>query len=169
VLEKLDQLEFDSVLDVGCGTGTLLALIISKKNDIMVSGIDLSPEMIRVAKEQLRERAELRVGDSERLPWVESSFNVVVNTDSFHHYPNPEKALTEMKKVLKSNGHLIIADSWKPTPIRQIMNSFMRFNESGDVRIYSRKEICRLLEECGFELIEWELINREAYIVTAIT
>ena len=50
VLEQVEQLEFDTILDVGCGTGTLLSLITSKNSNATISGIDLSPEMIKVAK-----------------------------------------------------------------------------------------------------------------------
>jgi len=168
VLEQLEQLEFDTILDVGCGTGTLLSLITSKNSNAMISGVDLSTEMIKVAKGKLSEKADLRVGDSEELPWTESSFDVVLSTQSFHHYPNPDKVLAEMKRVLKPNGHLIIADLWSPTPVRQIMNFLMRFDKGGDVRVYSKKEICRLIEESGFKSIEWSAIYSEAFILSAI-
>lgn len=168
VLEKLEQLEFDTILDVGCGTGTLLSLIMPENSNATVSGIDLSSEMIKVAKGKLGEKTDLRVGDSEELPWTESSFDVVLSTQSFHHYPNPGKVLAEMKRVLKPNGHLIIADVWSPTPVRQIMNLLMRFNKDGDVRFYSEKEICRLVEESEFKSIEWGVINNEAFILSAI-
>ena len=168
VLEELGPLEFDTILDVGCGTGTLLSLITYKNSNATISGIDLSPEMIRVAKSKLGEKADLRVGDSEELPWTESNFDVLLNTQSFHHYPNPGKVLAEMKRVLKPNGHLIIADLWRPTPVRQIMNLLMRFTKDGDVRVYSEKEICRLVEGSGFKSIEWGVINSEAFIISAI-
>ncbi len=168
VLEKLEQLEFDTILDVGCGTGTLLSLIRSKNSNATISGIDISPEMIKVAKGKLGEKADLRVGDSEELPWTESSFDVALSTQSFHHYPNPGKVLAEIKRVLKPNGHLIVADLWSPTPVRQIMNLLMRFTKDGDVRVYSEKEICRLVEGSGFKSIEWGVINSEAFILSAI-
>lgn len=168
VLEKLEQLEFDTVLDVGCGTGVLLSLITSRSSNATVSGIDLSSEMIKVAKGKLDEKADLRVGDSEELPWAESSFDVVLSTQSFHHYPNPAKVLAEIKRVLKPNGHLIITDVWSPTPVRQIMNLLMRFDKDGDVRVYSEKEICRLVEGSGFKSIEWGVINSGAFILSAI-
>ncbi len=168
VLQKLEQLQFDSILDVGCGTGTLLSLIKLENRNTAISGGDLSPEMIKVAEDKLGGKADLRVGDSEELPWTESSFDVVLSTQSFHHYPNPGKVLVEMKRVLKANGHLIITDVWSPTPVRQIMNLLMRFDKDGDVRVYSEKEICRLVEGSGFKSIEWGVINSEAFILSAI-
>ncbi len=168
VMEKLEQLEFDTILDIGCGTGTFLSLITAKSSNATISGIDLSPEMIKAAKGKLGGTVDLRVGDSEELPWAESSFDVVLSTQSFHHYPNPGKVLAEMKRVLKPNGHLIIADFWRPAPVRQIMNLLMRFDKDGDVRVYSEKEIRRLVEGTGFKSIEWDVINNQAFILSAM-
>lgn len=169
VLEKLDKLEFNSILDIGCGTGTLLSLIMSKNSNINVSGIDLSSEMIKLAAVKLGEVADLRDGDSEELPWDDNSFEIVVSTHSFHHYPNPSKVIDEMYRVLKPDGYLIITDAWSPTPLRQIINFFMRFDKGGDVRFYSEKEICNLVKLSGFNSIEWTPINTKAFILSAVS
>jgi ubiquinone/menaquinone biosynthesis C-methylase UbiE len=118
-LKKLSLFPHRSVVDIGCGTGAVLSLISQQSRSVLtLAGIDLSPEMIRVAKSKLASRADLRVGDAEELPWPDHSFNIVLCLDSFHHYPHPQKALFEMKRVAQRHGTLILGDGWWPSPIR---------------------------------------------------
>jgi len=167
VLERLNHLPCHSVLDVGCGTGEILSKIAAREG-LTLAGIDLSPQMIGVAQQKLGKQADLRVGEAEKLPWPDNSFDVVLCLDSFHHYPHPRKVLAEMTRVAKSAGRLILGDLWQPTPLRQLMNWLMPLTRGGDVRVYSKKEICDLLNESGFTAIQWGLVNESAYVVTAI-
>ena len=137
------------------------------QDNLTLAGIDLSSEMIRVARRKIPGSVDLRIGDAEELPWSDSSFDVVLCLDSFHHYPHPQKALSEMKRVIRVHDRLILGDFWKPTPVRQLMNLFIRFSKDGDVRVYSKSEICHLLRSAGFMGIQWELVNKNAYVVTA--
>jgi len=166
VLRKLDQLSFNKLLDVSCGTGNLLSLI-SSKYDAQIAGVDLSPDMLEIARDKLGEKADLRVGDSESLPFDDESFNVVTCTDSFHHYPHPGNVLLEFKRVLKQEGHIIIADLSVPKPLRQLGNLLIPFTKDGDVRVYSEAEIRELLVNSGFKGFEWEQVSVSAFIVTA--
>ncbi|WP_066497103.1 class I SAM-dependent methyltransferase [Abyssisolibacter fermentans] len=88
VLEKLSTIKYKSILDIGCGTGNMLSMI-PKKEDITFCGLDLSSEMIRVAKKKLNDDVALKIGDSENLPWDKNTFDVVLCIDSFHCYPKP--------------------------------------------------------------------------------
>jgi ubiquinone/menaquinone biosynthesis C-methylase UbiE len=166
VVEKLDLFAYDSILDVGCGTGTVLSMIRHRNQGAKLHGLDLAPEMIKIAREKLGANAELKIGDSEQLPWADNSFDVMLCTDSFHHYPNPEKVLYEMERVLKSNGHLIIGDPWVPTPLRGVINLFFNFGNSGDVKMYSGEEFVLILSKVGFSDIQWQR-NGFTIIVTA--
>ena len=84
---------FGSVLDVGCGSGGLLALL-NRPGVGLLAGVDISPNMIEEAKRRLGTGADLKVGDSEKLPWEATSFDLVVSTDSLHHWPNPVQAFS---------------------------------------------------------------------------
>ena len=165
MIDKLDDLDYSSLLDIGFGTGEVLSRIATE--GVQYSGLDISPQMLSIARKNLGENVDLRLGDSEELPWDDESFNVVMCLNSFHHYPNPEKVLSEMRRVLKTGGKLVMADPWQSTPFRQIMNLFIRFNGGGDVKIYSESEICTLLGRSGFKNIEWEKANKNAFIVMA--
>jgi len=167
VLEKLASFPHQSVLDIGCGTGEVLSKL-AEREGLSLAGLDLSPEMIGMARQKLGDRDDLRAGDVEELPWPNGSFDVVLCLDSFHHYPRPFDALAEMWRVISEGGRLILADFWKPAPMRQLINLFIGFSKDGDVRVYSEPEIRRLLWQSGFEQIRWELVNDSAYVVTAL-
>ena len=155
---------FASVLDVGCGTGNLLSLF--RGRNITLAGSDLSPGMVAEAVRRLGGDADVRVADSESLPWDAGSFDLVVSTDSFHHYPRPLQALSEMRRVLRRNGHLVLADVWAPFPIRQLGNLAARFGRDGDVRVYSDMELTLMMRETGFEEIK-RVANTFSAIVMA--
>ena len=86
---------FGAILDIGCGTGALLKMVREKRKDARLSGVDLSEKMIQVAKAKLGKMADLRVSDSENLPFPNGAFDLVMCTYSFHHYPNPGAVLSE--------------------------------------------------------------------------
>jgi ubiquinone/menaquinone biosynthesis C-methylase UbiE len=165
VTKTMDKFEYKSVLDVGCGNGNFLIEVLKRKK-VAVAGIDLSEKMIDEAKIRLGSEADLRNGDSEHMPWKNSSFDVVTCTLSFHHYPNPGAVLKEMRRVLNPGGKVIIADPWRPTPLRQIANIVLPLRKTGDIRFYSKPEIQKLLEQSGFKLISWEQA-KSAFILVA--
>lgn len=170
VLQKIDEQPFKTMLDVGCGTGSLLAMVVKQYDNVQVSGIDFSPKMLNVASQVLGNQAELVLGDAEKLPWPDNSFDLLVCNSSFHHYPEPLKVLMEMRRVLKSNGRVIIADPWWSGTIRLLINLYLRtpLNMEGDVRIYSQHEFKWLLSKCGFKSIEWEKPSNKYCIARAV-
>ncbi|TDX53327.1 class I SAM-dependent methyltransferase [Orenia marismortui] len=166
LLKRLHSLNFNSILDVGCGKGSLLARINKFDQSITLAGLDSSADKIRVAKRRLGEKSDLIICDSEILPWDEGSFDLVVCSEAFQRYTHPERVLSEMKRVIKPNGYLIVGDYWKITPLRQINNLF-RAILNNSLKIYSKTEISDLLEQYSFKLTEWELIDNSIYILVA--
>jgi ubiquinone/menaquinone biosynthesis C-methylase UbiE len=172
VVQEVEGKNFSTLLDVGCGTGIFLSMVLNKF-DVNVSGIDISPGMIEKSRELLRDCADLKIGDSEHLPWKDDSFDIVTCIASFHHYPNPERVLKEMERVLKHNGSAVIADPWASNPWRFFANLIIRspLNKHGEVRMYSQREIQELLETAGFTSIKWKTKRtswRTYFIVTAL-
>lgn len=97
------------VLDVGCGTGNFARLLATRAE--RVTGIDLSPEMIRIARAQqpVLENIEYHCGDFFEFPFETESFDCVVSLATLHHF-ELQSALTRMKTILKPGGTLIIQD-----------------------------------------------------------
>lgn len=166
IINRIMFLNPKKLLDIGCGTGNVL-MRINRNENLYLYGIDISEKMIEKAKKNLGNKAELKVGDSEYLPWKDNSFDVIVCNASFHHYPNPEKVLLEMKRVLKKNGTVIIGDPTGPIIVRQILNLLFKFSNNGDYRAYSKKEIEALLIKCGLEPFNFKKINWKSFAINA--
>ena len=145
LLEQLAQIPHASVLDVGCGTGALLRAVRAKFPSARCAGLDLSEHMLTVAREALDPSVELRQGDAAALPFESGQFEVVLCNDSFHHYPEPERALGEMARVLRPGGILLLGDCTAPAGVREITNLLLPLSREGDVRLYSPDELCALL------------------------
>jgi len=103
------------VLDAGTGPGTLARGIARSFPRLQVYGIDLSEDMIRLAREharreQLEERVHFESGNVAHLPYPDHSFDVVVSTISMHHWYELEQPLRDLYRVLRPGGRLWIYD-----------------------------------------------------------
>lgn len=112
LLEYVDLPQGANILDMGCGTGKLLNRLLSKFTDIRGTGLDLSPEMLRMARQSDRHRPRLIYiqGQAESLPFGEGQFDAVFSTISFLHYLQPEQVLREVGRVLSPGGRFYLVD-----------------------------------------------------------
>lgn len=163
LLDRLSHISYHSVLDLGCGTGEMMKQILQTDNCKELYGIDLSEEMLAVAKSKLPDQVKLLLGDSESLPFPDNFFDVVYCNDSFHHYPAPRNVLSEVQRVLKPGGTFLMGDCWQPYIGRVIINFYMRHSKEGDVKIYSETEMVSMLSEY-FHDVSWERIGNTACI-----
>lgn len=106
----------ESVLDVGCGTGSVA---IAAKRCVgltgSVNGIDASPEMLsRAAKKAARAglKIEFQQAFAQSLPFPDARFDAVLSTVMFHHLPRParQRCAAEMRRVVKPNGRVLVVD-----------------------------------------------------------
>ncbi len=109
-----------SVLDVGCGTGELTLMAKTRVGHGRVVGIDAAPEMIAYARNkaaQAQIAVDIQLQPVERLAFPDSSFDVVLSSLMMHHLPDSLKsqALSEIRRVLKHKGALVIMDFRRPT------------------------------------------------------
>ncbi|MBI5795512.1 MAG: class I SAM-dependent methyltransferase [Planctomycetes bacterium] len=112
----------DKVLDVGCGTGTLTLAAREKTGSAgEVHGIDSSPEMIDVASKKatgIGADIKFQVALIEAIPYPNGYFDVVLSSLMIHHLPGDalkQKAFSEMRRVLKPGGRILIVDFEPPT------------------------------------------------------
>jgi ubiquinone/menaquinone biosynthesis C-methylase UbiE len=103
------------VLDAGTGPGRLARDIARRQPRLRVYGIDLSEDMIGLAREhtkreQLEERVHFDIGNIAHMPYPDQSFDLVVSTISMHHWYELEQPLRELSRVLRPAGRLWIYD-----------------------------------------------------------
>ncbi|MGH3103467.1 MAG: class I SAM-dependent methyltransferase [Gaiellaceae bacterium] len=104
VLVREGALRGRRVLDVGCGTGKLAAAL-AERYGCRVSGVDVSPEMLAVARGRVPPGVELQLAAAEALPFEDASFERVVLTLVVHHLDRP-RACPEFRRVLGEDGRL---------------------------------------------------------------
>jgi ubiquinone/menaquinone biosynthesis C-methylase UbiE len=157
----------DRVLDVGCGTGAAVrkvAPIVER-----AAGVDLSSAMIRRARELAagRPNVELEVADSEHLPFADGEFTAVLCTTSFHHYPNPERAVGEMARVLLPGGRVAIGDGCSDGLAARAFDWVLRTFQPSHVRMYRSRELEELLAGAGMAHQSTRWLLRGGYMIMA--
>ena len=143
-------------LDIGCGTGYAVRLVNTLlQGKGVFFGADISPRMIEIAKANAVDFTNIHfvVGDAEKMPVDSDAFDIILCTNSFHHYQNPEKALGEIFRLLKQRGRFYVmdvtADNWL---IRRI-DTQVKKRENEHVKFYSTVEFCALFRGVGMSYV----------------
>ena len=166
--ESLEALQLgaeDRLLDVGCGTGAACRSAASVTASVV--GIDLSPEMIRQARELASGLANVHfeIADSEHLPFDDGAFTAVVCSNSFHHYPDPGRAVREMTRVLAPGGRLVLGDACSDRTAARIADVFLRRFEPGHVRLYRSDELGAFVRGAGLSRVELRRLSGGGFAI----
>lgn len=100
----IDQEMF--LLDIGCGTGFFLSLLSDER--WRLTGVDISPNAIAIAKEAVLD-CQFKVAEMEHLPFSDSSFDIIVANNSFQYSNNFSATMKEVFRVLKTNGKAVFS------------------------------------------------------------
>ncbi|MEL6461555.1 MAG: class I SAM-dependent methyltransferase [Cyanobacteria bacterium J06621_15] len=155
--------QFDSqstILDVACGTGEFERLLLDKNPTQRITGVDISEKMLDIAKEKCRDysNVEFHQTSANSLPFANHSFDVVVCANAFHYFEKPLVALSEMKRVVKPNGKLIILDWSKDFLVCRICDWILQIFDPAHQQCYTQTELHQLLISADFK------INRAAMV-----
>lgn len=163
IAKYLENKKYIKLLDIGCGTAYLKELLPEKTE---YYGLDLSTEMLKVAKNKNLPNTHLTQGRSDQIPYEDNTFDVVTCSQSFHHYPDRQKALQEAKRVLKPDGIYILSDTGTGGISGWFDNNILfKIIHSGDYKSSGRKEIETLLKNEGFEILESYNLSRIVYTI----
>lgn len=134
-----------SVLDVGTGPGHMPIRLAALRPDLAVHGVDLSPDMLATARRAADEAGvadcvAFRQGDAKTLPYPDHAFDMVVSHVMLHHADDPAVMLSEMMRVLKPGGRLLLKDicrtpDWTIAPTARILGAFIGYTPE-ETRLY---------------------------------
>jgi ubiquinone/menaquinone biosynthesis C-methylase UbiE len=148
--------EGSRLLDLGCGTGWAIirAAALTGANGLAV-GIDISRGMIERATKNAGHvpNAAFYLAGADKLPLEGDYFDVVISTNSFHHYPDQLAALAEVHRVLKPGGRVYILDLSADDPFTRWVDRRSREREPEHARYYSAKEFAGMFAHVGLHYI----------------
>lgn len=153
IVEEIQKSDCGKILDVGCGNGNLFTHILNDEYELF--GVDFSENMIAEANRKCGDNASFSVADAEKLPFDDNTFDIIVCNASFHHYMHPNEVLSEMNRVLKYGGKLLIGDPYVPGFVRPFVNVLTKFSDNGDYHFYGFKEMKKLFIENEFHPISF--------------
>ena len=110
VLEKMGLSATDNVLDVGCGSGWLSRHVGRLVPEGRVVGMDISDEMVRVARRSSAEHDNILfiAGEVSEIPWDSNFFTQAISVESAYYWPNPAAGVKEIHRVLRPGGRIWI-------------------------------------------------------------
>jgi ubiquinone/menaquinone biosynthesis C-methylase UbiE len=165
-LRRMELRPGERVLDLGCGAGwasRILARLVGDgpEGHGQVVGVDISDEMIRRARAASRDFDNLMFvwGSAQQIPWEENFFDKVLSVESFYYYPDQERALHELFRVMAPRGRLfILINLYKDNPYS------LRWAEELKVRVQARSaaEYVELLQAHAFEEVEAQRVPDES-------
>ena len=150
-----------AVLDLACGTGDFTGEILRCCPGTEVVGVDLTPEMLDIARRKLAGAGNVRfqTGDAQDLHDIPSgSFGLVVCAFGFRNFPDKAKALAECRRVLTPGGELLVLELFRPTsrPLGFLVNAWLAAVTSVFARgareeyAYLRRSISGTVDADGF-------------------
>ena len=147
------------VLDVGCGTGTLLRLAAGQSTGATFVGIDPDPAILGRARPKLADLPEVsvEVGSATKLPFDSGSFDRVLSTLAFHHLRGDEKAeaMREILRVLRPGGEFHLGDFGAPDTLATRITSFLTERIGGEhVQENFQGLLPSMLARAGFTGVE---------------
>jgi len=148
VLDALGPVEGREVLEIACGTGRFTVLLAEQGADIV--GLDISEPMLRQGREKAQaagvdDHLELLRGDAGRLPFPDDHFDAAFAMRFFHLADTPASFLEEMARVSREQ---VFFDTFNRFSTRSVYNWALPMGS----RLYSSREVDRLLSDTGLEL-----------------
>jgi demethylmenaquinone methyltransferase/2-methoxy-6-polyprenyl-1,4-benzoquinol methylase len=131
-IRLLDDIHPKVILDVATGTGDFSIEALSLKPEKVI-GVDISEGMLSVGRQKLKERnldkiIELKLGDSENLPFADNYFDAVIVAFGVRNFENLQRGLAEMLRVLRPGGRVVILEFSRPSkfPMKQLYHVYFR-------------------------------------------
>jgi arsenite methyltransferase len=161
-IRLMDLRPGERILDLGCGSGwatRLLARFVGEGPEGFgqVVGVDVSDEMIRVARAASKDFDNTMFvwGSATQIPWEENFFDKVLSVESFYYYPDQERALAELFRVMAPKGRLfILINLYKDNPYSLQWVDKLKV----PVHVRSAAEYADLLKAHAFEHVEYRQI-----------
>ncbi len=146
------------ILDVACGPGIITAALAPRAREVVA--FDLTPEMLTKARQRCTgaglTNVTFREGSATDLPFADASFDAVVTRLSIHHFQVPQRPMSEMARVLKPGGTLVVGDvvSSEEPEESALHNAIEILRDPSHVRMLPASELAALIEGAGLSITQ---------------
>ena len=144
-INELKQDKPKLILDVATGTGDFAFEALSILKPEKIIGVDISQGMLDIAKQKIAKRGlndkfEVRLGDSEKLPFNADEFDAVTVAYGVRNFENLEAGLADIHRVLKPGGKVVVLEFSKPKvfPVKQLYNFYFSCITPGIGKLFSK-------------------------------
>jgi SAM-dependent methyltransferase len=166
-LDKIDIKKNGIILDVGCGGGKTVNRLAEKVEDGKVYGMDYSDDCVKWSIDLNKlyiddNKVEVFQGTAESIPFEYEKFDLITAIETIYFWPNIKSCFKEIKRILKSSGTFVIINEMYKSDKFKERNE--KFEELGNMTIFSNNELELLLKEAGFEKIEIDFIEDKNWV-----
>jgi len=153
ILSLLSHIDFDSVLDIGCGDGHLCHLF-RERGIRNVAGVDISKTRVAICASQYQE-CEFKQGSAYDIPYKDNSFDLVTAIEVIEHLEEPLKALKDIKRVSKK--YIMFQVPYNEVIKEEACPHCLKpFYPRGHIQSFDERKIEGLCEKCGLNIIEMD-------------
>lgn len=166
-LEMVQLSSSDTILDIGCGGGRTISMLVERAPDGKVYGIDHSPDCVAWSAEYNRSlikegQAEVFHASVEKTPFQDNYFNLVVAVETIYFWPNILDCFKEIHRIIKPGGNLLIVNEmYLSEAFREINEEHMATEQ---MTIYSPEQLEQLLKDAGFINVSIDLVEAENWL-----
>lgn len=172
IILGLELTSKDQIIDLGCGDGFYLHLLKKISTSLSLIGFDYDSLVLENAAKNLKtKKIRLLKGDIAKMPFKTNKFRKVIMTEVLEHIENEKKVLSEINRILRPNGILVVTVPnynfpflWDP--INWILQHFFKIHISGTnffagiwarhLRLYKKTDLIRIIKKAGFKIEEVE-------------
>jgi len=183
-IKQLKALQPQYILDVATGTGDVAILAEKMMRPVKITGIDISEGMLDIGRKKvqklgLQNKIELLQGDSETISFADDSFDAITVAFGVRNFQNLEKGLTEMLRVLKPGGKLVVLEFSRPKQLifKTIYNLYMKTIAPGFGKLIAKnkdayqylndsvqrfpegKDFIGILNKTGYKLTDYKTLT----------
>ncbi len=157
--EFLGPLASGRLLDIGAGTGIYFKALAPHGREI--DALDHSADMVEIAARYCEaagfRHIHPRIGSAESLPYEDGSFDTVIELDTLHHVADPDRALSEIARVLKDDGRFLVFEPNVCNPLMFLAHAIPR-EERGALR-RNRPAVLKRLLGSRFDMERWKGVS----------
>lgn len=159
IIEFLPVKSEMKILDLGTGNGYLSFPIAKSHSDVSIVGLDIVEKALEVNRikteiENIKNISFITY-DGHSFPFADNEFDMVISRYALHHFPDIQKSISEVSRVLKSGGFLFISD---PMPnaddTSRFVDEYMQLKKDGHIKFYTKAEWKQICKKSGLNFID---------------